>query len=172
MLSSLGAFFFGLLDDFAELIPCGVAWLKPFLWAEYAVHHTHGYDLVPRGVIRGRCRCADPSVGCGLEVRKGVRSHIRSDWKKIFLSGVHSVETVVRLYGCPSFPCPPCMLKDEVNGCHGPRRHPDTLNGVFFKKKYRFFVFFWFFSPKMLFFCIPMTSNVFPRAINMFFKGS
>ena len=32
----------------------------------------------------GRCRRADPSVGCGLEGRKGVRSHIRSDWKKFF----------------------------------------------------------------------------------------
>ena len=43
---------------------------------------------------------------------------------------------------------------------------------VFVFKKYRFFVFFLFFSPKMLFFCIPVTSNVFPTAINMFFKGS
>ena len=47
--------------------------------------------------------------------------------------------------------------------------HPQRF---FFKKNTVFLCFFLFFSPKMLFFCIPMTSNVFPRAINMFFKGS
>ena len=65
------------------------------------------------------------------------------------------------------------LIKAEVNGCHGPRRHPDILKGVFFSKNPVLFVFlFVFFSPKMLFFYIPMTSNAFPRARNMFFKGS
>ena len=29
---------------------------------------------------------------------------------------------------------PPPTDKPEVNGCHGPRQHPDTLKGVFFLK--------------------------------------
>ena len=44
------AFLFGPLDDLAKLLPCGVAQLKPFLWAENVVHHRHGFVLVPRGV--------------------------------------------------------------------------------------------------------------------------
>ena len=60
--------------------------------------------------------------------------------------------------------------KAEVNGCRGPRRHPDTLKGGFFIKQNTAFCVF--FSPKILFFYIPMTSNTFPRALKMFFKGS
>ena len=48
--------------------------------------------------------------------------------------------------------------------------HPE---GCFFLfKKNTVFCVFLFFSPKMLFCYILMTLNAFPRAINMFFKGS
>ena len=85
-----GGFLFGLLDDFLRLLPCGVTQLKPFLWAENVIHHRHGFVLVPMGGSPenwGRCHCANPSVGCGLELQKGVRSHIHSDWKKVFPRG-------------------------------------------------------------------------------------
>ena len=56
--------------------------------------------------------------------------------------------------------------KVEVNGCHAPG-DTQTPKTVFFLKKNP--VFCVFFSPKMLFFYITMTSNAFSRAIKMCF---
>ena len=86
ILSGPGVSFLGCLMTSQHCLHVGLSSLNPSCGRsmsfiiDMALSWSHGESPEKWGT----CRRADPSVGCGLEVQKGVRSHIHSDWKKIF----------------------------------------------------------------------------------------